>query len=545
MQDKQWELLSKIHPTDLDSLINELLRIRDITKKTDKEMFLDPPKISSISLKDVGLDEKEFSKAYKRLTKARKNKEKVIVYGDYDVDGVCSTAIMWETLYKNDFDALPFIPNRFRDGYGISTDSIKSLHEQHDNLGVIVTVDNGIVAHEALKTAKKLGIDVIVTDHHQPDDKKLDAFCVLQTDKLAGAGVSLIVSRELGTKFGKTIDDHVELAAIGTVADQVPLTEYNRAIVKQGLALVSKTSRSGLKALLERSQVQGEVGTYDVGYRIGPRINAAGRLDDAMDALRLLCSSNNKSVEILADILEKHNTRRRSIVDDVLQKSTQNIGKKQSIVVVAGEDLHEGVIGLAASNLVETLYRPAIVLSIHGDVAKASARSIQGFSIIDAIREVDDLILQGGGHEMAAGFSINVSNLEEFIQKINENNKSKIDSLLTTPTTKVDIQIDFELINWEMIEKIKELEPFGIGNPRPRFMTSDVVLSNIKTVGSEGGHLKCKVTSNGYSFDAIAFSKGYLFENFEEKQNVSILYSVDVNEWRGHTSIQLLIKDIQ
>lgn len=540
---KKWDLLSESTPNSLKEIENVLLKNRGIITQKEKQEFLNPPNPDTISLEDVKIDQKEIKSAIKRIKQAKENKEEVIVYGDYDVDGVCATAILWETLYKAKLKVLPFIPNRFNDGYGLNPITIQTLKEKNKNLSLIITVDNGIVAHEALKEAKKLGIDVIVTDHHTTDDKKLEAKAVVHSTAIAGAAVSYFFAREIIKKFKLKSNDHIELAALGTVSDQMSLTGVNRSIVWHGLRSMAKTKRKGLSKLIEYSKVDGDIATYDINFKIGPRINAAGRLEDATDALRLLCSSKNTTILAQVQKLESLNSKRQRIVEEVLQKATENLGKREDVVVVAANDLHEGVIGLAASKLTEVFYRPSIVMSINGDIAKASARSIKGFNIIEAIREIDHLILQGGGHEMAAGFSIEKKNIQEFRDKIIENASKKITKDLLESGLKIDSQIPFDLIDWDLVNLVEKMQPFGIGNPTPVFATADCEVDNIKTVGSENKHLKFKVKKNGKDFDCIAFGMGGLAEKLLDAEKIGIAYTVEKNEWNGRESIQFKIKD--
>jgi single-stranded-DNA-specific exonuclease len=518
MKNKTWEILNE----EKKDVIDILLQNRGLKTKEEKEKFFKPTHPLQLTLLELQIDKTEIKKAKERIEKAKETKEKVIVYGDYDADGVTATAIMWEALHKFGLDVLPYIPDRFKEGYGINTKSIQELKVKNEKLKLIVTVDNGIVANDAIEAANKLGIDVIVADHHAPSASKPNATAIIHTTQIAGSAVAWILARELGYENG------LELTAIGTIADQMPLTHANRSFAKHGLAALRTTKRAGLIELMQEAAINlNEVGTYEVNYIIAPRINSMGRLAHAIDSLRLLCTTDKIVEEISVS---------------VRTKAKEN---PTGIIFISDKSYHEGIIGLAAGKLVEEFYRPAIVISIGEEFSKGSARSILGFNIVEAIREHSALLTAHGGHTMAAGFTIETSKLEEFRERINSTTQEKLTEEMLNRKLKIDTQLDFNLINWELVHKLKEFEPTGLGNPGPTFVTYNAEIADAKLLGKDKTHLKMKLKSNGKFFDAIGFGMGGIYEDLKKNTLIDIVYSVEENEWNGVKSLQLRLKDLK
>jgi single-stranded-DNA-specific exonuclease len=515
-----------------DGILNLLLENRNIKTKKEVEEFLDPKKPEDIKIEELGIKKEDIKKILKRLEDAKKKKEKIVIFGDYDCDGVCATAILWETMYKLGYDVMPFIPDRFKDGYGLKIKSFSNQKIIELNPKLIITVDNGIVANEAIKKAKKDGIDVVVVDHHTKGDKKLSTNYIMHSTKVCGSALSWFLSRALGVEGG------LDLVTLGTIADQMPLVGVNRSIVKFGLPVLSKTKRVGLQRMFKDSKID-NVGVYEVGYIIAPRINAMGRLAEATDSLRFLCTKDTKKADGLNKILNETNTKRQKIVDDVLTKTLEKVSKDK-IIVISG-DYHEGVIGLASGKITEKFYRPSVVLSENNEISKASARSISGFNIIEAIKETK-LILEGGGHPMAAGFSIETKKIEEFRQIINKISDEKLTDDVLERKLKIDLEIDFENITKKLIDDLKKFEPTGQENYSPVFVTKEALVEQVKPVGNEGKHLKLKLKKNNISFDAIWFGAT---TTLEVGDKIDVAYSVEENVWNNKTSIQLKVKDIK
>ena len=443
MDSKKWKILHRIPITlrargsrepeadhGTQAVVDILLKNRGIKTKKQKGDFINPNTPNKISAKSLGLSKKEIDKAINRIKEAKEKKEQIIIFGDYDADGVCATVILTESLEKHGLNVLPYIPDRFKEGYGLKGESVKKLKKEYPDLGLIVTVDTGIVADSSIASANKLGVDVIITDHHQKGKIIPNAYAIIHTTKIGGAGIAWILAREISSKLPATsykLLNSLELAAIGTIADQLPLLGANRSFAKHGLAVLNRTKRPGLLALFKEARIQSgsaswRAKTYDINFVIAPRINAMGRLAHAIDSFNLLFTQDRNEATDLAIKLSKTNYKRQKIVKNVVthaKKAAEDL-RGQGVMVIHHESYHEGVIGLAASKLVNTFYRPAIVISKGEKYSKASARSIPGFDIIHVIREFNEMLIDSGGHPMAAGFTIETKNLLKVSQKLDK-----------------------------------------------------------------------------------------------------------------------------
>lgn len=580
---KKWETLGKLKDKQslslrgkseklkVDDLVEILLENRGIKSKKDREEFFKPNSPESISLASLEIKNSEVVKAVNRIKKAKKSGEKVVVYGDYDADGVCATVIIFECLDSSGLDILPYIPERFSEGYGLNLESVEKLKERYPRLGLIITVDNGIIASEAIDAAKKLGINVIVTDHHEKGSKLPQAFAIIHTVKVSGAAVAWILAREVKRKLkvdgGKLkVGDGLDLVAVGTIADQLPLIGLNRSFVKHGLKELNKTNRLGLLALFEEAglckgltlgkaesgidkglSLVRKIGTYEVNFIIAPRINAAGRLKHAIDSFRLLCTQSPVEARKLADYLGRTNRERQKVVDEVVNhaKSLAEERYWEGLIVLSHESYHEGVIGLVASKLVEKFYRPAIVISKGKLRAKASARSIPGFNIIEVIRQFDEMLIEGGGHQMAAGFSIEPQKIEEFSKKLEKASIPLLTDKVLSQKLKIDVEVEFDKLNWDLMNVISSFEPTGIGNPTPTFVSKKVSILNARCVGLEGKHLKLTLEQKDKVFDAIAFNFGDYFVKLLPREQIDIVYTLEENVWNDNKMLQLKIKDLR
>lgn len=546
-----WKIKGKVEKKNpsQDRIVDVLLKNRGLKTKKQKEEFLSPKDPKDIDLKEISLKKRELKKAAKRIKKAKEEKEKVVIYGDYDADGICATAILWETLYLLGVDVSPYIPERFTEGYGLNEKSLKTLKEENPELSLVITVDNGITAHKAAKAAKKLGIDLVITDHHRKEKKTPEALSIIHTTDVGGAGIAWFFSRELKKEFGKKdLVKGLDIAAIGTISDLIPLLGPNRSLVKYGLEELNRTKRPGLNALFKEAAVKkGLIGTYVVGFIVAPRLNAMGRLEHAIDSLRLLCTTSEKRAQSLARKLGRTNRKRQEVVSEVVLHAKEAAYKKEwpGAIVISHESYHEGVIGLAASKLAEEFYRPAIVVSKGEKESKASARSIPGFNIIEAIREFDDMLLSGGGHPMAAGFSIETELLSEFSEKMSEFSKGLLTEDVLKRVLKIDLVIEFDSIDHSFYSALQKFEPTGVGNPTPTFATNDAGVVSVRAVGKENDHLKLRLVKDEVYFNAIAFGMGHLAGKLKPGAKVDVCYSVDENLWGGRRSIELKVKDIK
>jgi len=555
-QSKKWEILNVLpkgkKKIASDDIIDILLKGRGITTAGKKKEFFSPVLPEKITLRALGLNKTAIEKGIARIKKAKKNKEKIIVYGDYDADGITGTAILWETLYALGVDTLPYIPDRFSEGYGLNPETITKLKIDYPNLGLIISVDNGIVANKAISKANKLGIDVIITDHHKKGRTIPKAFALIHTTKIGGAAVAWVFAREIRKKLRIPkskfqAGDGLDLAAIGTIADQIPLLGPNRSFVKYGLTALNKTIRPGLLSLYKEAGVKrGAIGTYTIGFIVAPRINAMGRLQHAMGALRLLCTKNTTQAEEFAHFLGKTNSERQKIVEEVTIHAKNAVKETmETSILVVHESYHEGVIGLAASRLVEKYYRPTIVISRGEDISKASARSIPGFNMIDTLQKLDKLLIEVGGHPMAAGFSIKTSNVDKFTKAFDKETKLALNEELLTRRLKIDLELNFNLLSKKLAETISTLEPTGSGNSAPVFVTKEVAVIDARAVGKTGTHLKLKLQENGKVLDTIAFGFGYLSPKLPPGSLIDIAYNLEENEWNGRKNLQLKAKDIK
>lgn len=542
-KERRWEVLGKTAKKSLDvkEIEKILLKNRGLTGNKARKEFLSPTAPEALSLKSLGISMSQVGKAVERIKKAGKKGEMIIVYGDYDADGISATALLWERLYSLSLNVLPYIPERFSEGYGLNSESIKKLKEENPSLGLIITVDHGIVAVAQVEVAKKLGIDVVITDHHQPGKKKPKPYALIHTTQIGGAALAWILAREI-----KDSKEGLELVAIGTIADQLLLVGANRSFAKYGLEALNTTERVGLEALFSESGiVKGGIGPYEVGFIIAPRINAMGRLVHAIDSLRLLCTKNSQRAGELARLLNKTNLERQRIVEEVVLHARSSVKDTKEIIVLAHESYHEGVIGLAAARLVEEFYRPAIVISKKGKIAKASARSISGFNIIEAIRKLEDYLIEGGGHPMAAGFSIESSKIEDFTQKINKISASALTEDILTKKLKIDLEIGFRNLGQELLALVKSFEPTGLGNPAPLFATRGVSVADARLVGRESTHLKLVLEESGTKLEAIAFGLGGIYQSLSSATKIDIAYALEENTWNGNTILQLKIKALK
>lgn len=573
---KKWEILSELqiknHELRTEKIVDILLANRGIITPEEKEQFIHP-KLEEVTPESVGLDKKNITKAITRIKKAYDEKEQVAIFGDYDVDGITGTAILWETLYGMGMHVVPYIPHRVEEGYGLSIQGIKNLKSQISNVTLIITVDNGIVANKAVEFANQQGIDVIITDHHTPptgEGKKLpDALTIVHTTKLCGAGVAYLLGQEISNfqdHAKKSHDginesersqdspllaqnDKLDLVCLGTIADLVPLTGANRTLVKFGLDALRNTNRFGLQALFQEAKIEPEkIGTYQIGHMIAPRLNAMGRLESAMDSLRLLCTKDRLRALALAEKLGLTNRERQimtlRMTTHAIESVKSKAGSVKDVLFVYDEIYDQGIIGLIAGRLVEEFYRPAIVLSKGEKISKASARSISGFNIIEFIRAHSHLLLEHGGHPMAAGFSVETEKLMVLQENLERVAKEQVTDAMLQRVLKVDMDLPVEWIDQQLYESIQQLSPFGMKNPEPLFVSKNLLVRDIRTIGMDNKHLKLRV-GNAINFDAIAFGFGEMSKEIQLGDTIDMVYSIDENTWNGRTNLQLKVKDMK
>ncbi len=539
---------------NVDKIIASLLVQRGIETFDQAKKFFRP------SLEDLHNPflMKDMDKAVARIEKAISNGENIMVYGDYDVDGTTSVALMSSYLKTLSPQIATYIPDRYNEGYGVSYTGIDYAHD--NDMSLIVALDCGIKAIEKVAYAKSKGVDFIICDHHRPGDEIPDAAAVLDPkredceypyNELCGCGVGFKLIQALATKYDQTIDDllpYLDLVATAIGADIVPITGENRVLAYYGLQVINENPRTGFKAMI--AQVKKETLTItDVVFMIAPRINAAGRMKHGLHAVELLTEENPELASQFAAEIEVYNSDRKdadkSITEEALGQIHENKEEDRYTTVVYEESWHKGVIGIVASRLTETYYRPTLVFTKSGEKLAASARSVKGFDVYNALDACSDHIEQFGGHKYAAGLTLLEEQYESFKQKFEEVVTATIDKKLLTPEITIDTKMELDQITPKFFRLLKQFAPFGPGNMTPVFMTEGLKDTGYgKCVGADDKHLKCKVQKNGIAVDAIGFSLGSKQDLISAGQQFKAAYTIDENEWQGKVSLQLKLKDI-
>lgn len=567
MQKKRWKLketpneklvLALADSLNISNALANLLIQRGITNFFEAKLYFRP---SLDSLYDPFLMDGMYH-ASDRVIKAITNNEKICVYGDYDVDGTCSAALMYLFLKELSADVQTYIPNRLTEGYGISIQSIDYLKEQ--GIKLIISVDCGITAVDEIEHANKLGIDTIICDHHQPKEQLPNAYAILDPLKpgdtypfkhLSGAGVAFKLATAIGDRIGKKnmALKYLDLVALAGAADIVPLIDENRILVKEGLKIINNNPRPGIAALIKYSRMEpGNLTAGQIVFTIAPRVNAVGRLGDANRAVELFTTDDPVKATELAQILEDENIKRRSIDEATfshavnLVESTIDLENEYGIVL-HDNDWHPGVIGIVASRLVEKFHRPTIMLTTVDGIAKGSARSIPGFNIYEALQNCEDLLLQFGGHEAAAGLAVEIDKLDIFRKRFNEILRQCIKAEDIFPEILIDAKISFSEISPKFIRILDQFAPFGPGNMRPVFLSENVSLvSSPKIVGVNHLVTSFKQNGNDKVFDAIGFNLGYYADYInKDKDLVDIVYSIETVNKDGKIFPQIRIKDMK
>ena len=545
---------------NVSAVTARLLVMRGMTDPDEASRFLNP---SLDQLYDpyrlAGLE-----CAADRLMTAIANKERISIHGDYDVDGITSTVILRRALELLGGNVTHFIPERLTDGYGLQPGTIDRLHAE--GVQLIVSVDCGIRGAEAARRARDLGVELIITDHHEPDDQLPDCCAVVNPKRhdcsypdknLAGVGVALKLVQALCAKAGKSawLPAFVKIASIGTLADVVPLVGENRIIAKLGLHMLTKgPHKVGLRALLEAAGLSGKtIDSYHIGFMVAPRINAAGRMSTPDIATRLLLAADEamgEEAKALAEQLEAENLKRRQEDQDILARAKKivetdpDIGAR-SVLVVAGEGWHRGVIGIVASKLVDTFYRPAIVLSVDGDIAHGSCRSIPGFDMLACLESCAPVMKRFGGHKAAAGLQLESARIKEFRLAVNAHADTVLSPDDLRPSLWLDGPLAFSDINEQVMSEFARLAPFGPGNPRPRFHTGPVSIVDGPRLLKER-HLKMTVKQNGRILRAIQWNAAEHNDRLTSlKEGVEIAYTIEENEYQGTKYVELRLEDFR
>ena len=560
---KKWTLKYKgeVKETNLSKKINispeisQILNNRGIENEKDAEIFMNP---SLEYLRDPFLM-KDMKKSTERIKKAIENKERIYIYGDYDVDGVSSTSILYLYFKSIGFPVKYYIPNRLEEGYGINEDAIKKIHD--DGCDLIITVDCGITSVKEVELANELGIDVIITDHHECQSEIPDAYAIVNPkqedcnypfDMLCGCGVAFKMIQALTDEeeFKTSMFDYLEIVTLATICDIVPLIDENRIIVKNGLKLMKEGKNLGLRELIKVCGIEtNKIGSSHIGFSIGPRINASGRLGYSYLGVQLFTTDNEDEAKEIANILEGKNIERQMIESKMYKEAEEILSsderfKDDKVLVIAKEGWQHGIIGIVSSKLTEKYYKPTILLTIEDGEATGSARSIKGFSIFDALVSCKDLMNKFGGHEQAAGLALDAKNIDELRLRINEiadYNLSKEDLI---ENIKVEYELKEDSATLDLVDNLHKLEPFGLSNPSPRFIMRDLLLTNIFKMGKNKQHLKI-IVENKKSYECVGFNMAYLADNFQLGDKVDILFQVDENNYNNERKVQFLLKDIR
>lgn len=501
---------------------------------------------------------KDMDKAAARITRAVDNMEKIAVYGDYDADGVTSTAMLYSYLETRGADVIFYIPQREGEGYGMNIGAVEYLKEQ--GVSLIVTVDNGISSVQEVARANELGIDVVVTDHHRPQEILPDAVAVVDAYRpddtspykhFSGVGIALKLLMALEDGAGDVedlLEAYSDLAAIGTIGDIVPLTGENRTLIRAGLERLSQSDRPGVQALLENAGVAGKALTStNVAFTLVPRINATGRMGAPERAVRLLISGYEEEAEVLSEEICADNEERRRVEAEIAEAAFADIEAKgymkDRVVVVDGENWHHGVIGIVASRVTERCGKPCMIISRGETEAKGSGRSIEGFSLFEAICACGDLLIKFGGHPMAAGITLKPENIEAFRKRINQYAAEHFPQM-PTQTVTLDCKLNPAALSVSMAQSLTQLEPFGNGNPQPVFGLFNMELSNVTPVGG-GGHLRLTLEKNGAVITAMRFNTKPEELPYHIGDKIDLAVQLEAREFRGQPSLTVIVRDMK
>ena len=556
---KKWQIyqvdtekIEEIHKKyNINKLLATILVNRGIIEEKQIEKFLKPKRsdfYEPYKMPDMNI-------AVDRIIKAIENKEKTIIYGDYDVDGITSVTVLKSFLEERGLVVAEYIPNRLQEGYGLNKAAVEEIAKQGYTL--MITVDCGISAIEEVKYANELGLETIITDHHEPGAELPKALAVVDTKRkdneypfrnLAGVGVVFKLIQAIGMKLGldeKEYLKYLDIVCIGTISDIVPLVDENRVIVKLGLKLVEQTRNLGLKSILQASGYN-KINSSTISFGVAPRINASGRMGHQEDALQLFLSKEKDEVDELTQKLEQYNKLRqeteKNIYADAIMQIERDGLTNNSTIVVKGKNWHHGVIGIVSSKITEMYFKPSILLCEEDGYGKGSGRSIPGFDLYEALTECNDCIDKFGGHAMAVGINVKSDKFEEFKQKLEQVAKDKhIEEIV--PILKIDAQISLDEINKEMVDSLNELEPYGEENKTPLFAFKNLRIDSIRAL-SEGKHLKLTLKDSKNIVNAIGFNLGELSNEYRIGDKVDVVGNLEINTFNGVDNVQINIKDI-
>ncbi len=555
LQSKREWVLPKKKTKDI---VEHILTIRKIE---DRDLYLNP------TIKNIPSYKKLFDskKAAKKIIKSIENGDKIVIHGDYDADGICASSLLWEFLYRDvskfldkKIDVVPYIPDRLEQGYGLTRDSLNDLVDLGANL--VITVDCGIRDKELINEyIEEKGLQFIITDHHQPPknvlkDIKYPIVHQMYPEKefpykeISGTSVVYLLVQAIKNELGMEMDPlkSLDLVALSTVTDIMPLQGINRVLVKLGLEEIRKGKRLGLRMLALRAGIDPpDIDTYHLGYVLGPRINAAGRIASPMDAVKLLVSKDENQCKEISNVLENTNFERQKMTSGISEEAMNMVkDSKDNLIFVLGTNWHEGIIGLVAGKLQEQFYKPVIVATNNEGVVKASARSIKGFNITKALEKFTKYLDRYGGHELAAGFTMKEEVVEKFRKELIKyaNEKIKEDDL--KPKLKIELLLNTDAISIELVNELKKLEPLGFGNPKPYVCLKSLEIKRKNVIGKEGNHLKIFVKGNSIDYlTLLLFGCNEDVDTLKEGDTIDVVGYPDINVWNGNKSIQFNVKE--
>ena len=559
MQSKRWLIQPKLTPQADENLsafppvLRQILFNRGYATEASARAFLK----AEANFETDPFQMKNMGTAIERIRFALDHGEAIAIYGDYDVDGVTATALLLQTLRGFKANVRGYIPNRFDEGYGLNNEALD--HLKKDGVKLVITVDCGIRSQKEAQYAQDIGLDLIITDHHHPSDELPPAFAIinpkqagdLYADKdLAGVGIAYKMAEALVSfqPSALRLNELLDLVALGTVADLAPLTGENRMLVRRGLKQIRETKRQGLFSLANVAEMAIDKTTAEqIGFILGPRLNAAGRLESAKAALDLLTTDDFMLAGQLAQQLDMQN-RQRQVLTRVIQEKAEALATAEEadplLLFAVDAEFNAGVIGLAASRLTETHYRPSVVAAKGPEETRGSCRSIPEFHITDALDQCADLLVRHGGHAAAAGFTVCNEKLPELVSRLKSIAEAQLSGKDLRPTLTADMEIPLPQLNFDLLKQLAYFEPTGYGNPRALFATRDVKVKSSRTVGAEGRHLKLTLEDErGTAYDAIGFRLGSMQAHLPPR--VDVIYSFESNEYNGRTSLQLNLKDVK
>lgn len=539
---------------DLHPLIGQLLWARGQNDPDKVDAFLNP---NYGSLPDAGRM-RDMDRAVERIRQAKELEQRIAVYGDFDTDGVTGVTLLYQVLTGIGFDVLPYIPKRLEEGYGLNTAAIEDLASK---VGLLITVDCGISNVVEIARAQAIGLDVIVLDHHTPPAVLPDAYAVINPKRpgcdypykmLAGVGVAFKLVQALhraGLRSPFSARQLLDVVALGTVTDMAPLDGENRVLVKYGIESINATKRPGLRALIESAAVKGPIDGRAIGWALGPRINAAGRLDDAIRAYHLLLCEDLDIARGMAAELNEINNRRRGMTKELVEQAEElarRSGKAgDRIIIIDGEDYPAGIVGLVAGRLVEIFGRPVLVLERNEELCRGSARSIPGFSIVEALAECGDVFTKYGGHAMAAGFTLPASRLTELDSRLQTIAQRDLDDDLLERKLHYDAELRPAQHSFGLLDQLALMEPFGQGNAEPVWAAHNLQVVEAFAMGQDRRHLKLRVRDETAFGEVVAWGQGARLAEFNGRVAVDIAYTLEANEWQGRRRLQMKAKDLR